>query len=180
MPPLHEPVPSKVELPATAPELVTALVPSLSRSLSEQFNVFRVMRHGTHEKQLSNVFAWLLDPEGTHELGNAAQGLFLDLINEHLPAEDHLPRFGYGVAQEVITPGHEGLPNPESLISPTSCCPLRVRRSSSRTTARPTGTATTITATSRSAAPGTATRWSRCSASATRCTSSATAGSRQS
>ena len=100
--------------PAIAPELVTALVPSLSRSLSEQFNVFRVMHHGTHEKQLSNVFAWLLDPEGTHELGNAMQGLFLDLINAHLPAEDHLPRFGYGVAQEVVTPGHEGLPNPES------------------------------------------------------------------
>ena len=28
---------------------------------SEEFNVFDVMHHGTHEKQLSNVFAWLLD-----------------------------------------------------------------------------------------------------------------------
>ncbi|GAA4707079.1 hypothetical protein GCM10025781_27130 [Kocuria gwangalliensis] len=35
---------------------VTALVPMLSRSLAEEFNVFRVMHHGTHEKQLSNVF----------------------------------------------------------------------------------------------------------------------------
>ena len=65
------------EPPAIAPELVTALVPSLSRSLAEQFNVFRVMHHGTHEKQLSNVFAWLLDPEGTHELRDAPQRLFL-------------------------------------------------------------------------------------------------------
>lgn len=102
------------EPPAIAPELVTALVPSLSRSLAEQFNVFRVMHHGTHEKQLSNVFAWLLDPEGTHELGDAVQGLFLDLVNAHLPAEAQLPRSGYEVAQEVVTPGHEGLPNPES------------------------------------------------------------------
>lgn len=100
--------------PAIAPELVTALVPSLSRSLAEQFNVFRVMHHGTHEKQLSNVFAWLLDPEGTHELGDAVQGLFLDLVNAYLPAEVQLPRSGYEVAQEVVTPGHEGLPNPES------------------------------------------------------------------
>ena len=100
--------------PAIAPELVTALVPSLSRSLAEQFSVFRVMHHGTHEKQLSNVFAWLLDPEGTHELGDAVQGLFLDLVNAHLPAEVQLPRSGYEVAQEVVTPGHEGLPNPES------------------------------------------------------------------
>lgn len=37
--------------------MVTRLVPSLSRSLAEQFDVFRVMHHGTHEKQLSNVFA---------------------------------------------------------------------------------------------------------------------------
>ena len=88
--------------PAIAPELVTALVPSLSRSLAEQFNVFRVMHHGTHEKQLSNVFAWLLDPEGTHELGDAVQGLFLDLVNAHLPAEVQLPRSGYEVAQEDL------------------------------------------------------------------------------
>lgn len=41
-------------------QMVTDLVPSRSRSLAVQFNVFRVMHHGTHEKQLSNVFAWLL------------------------------------------------------------------------------------------------------------------------
>lgn len=99
---------------AIAPELVNALVPSLSRSLAEQFNVFRVMHHGTHEKQLSNVFAWLLDPEGTHGLGDAGQAIFLDLINECLPGGARLPRSGYEVSQEVVTPGHEGLPNPES------------------------------------------------------------------
>ena len=102
------------EPPAIAPELVTALVPSLSRSLAEQFNVFRVMHHGTHEKQLSNVFAWLLDPAGTHELGDAPQGLFLDLVNAALPADVRLPRTGYEIAQEVVTPGHEGNPDPES------------------------------------------------------------------
>ena len=102
------------EPPAIAPELVTALVPSLSRSLAEQFNVFRVMHHGTHEKQLSNVFAWLLTKEGTHELGDALQGLFLDLVNAAIPPEVRLPRTGYEVAQEVVTPGHEGNPDPES------------------------------------------------------------------
>ena len=113
--------------PAIASELVTTLVPSLSRSLAEQFNVFRVMHHGTHEKQLSNVFAWLLDPEGTHELRDAPQRLFLDLVNAQLPAESRLPRSGYEVAQEVVTPGHEALLNPESadiadilLSSPTA------------------------------------------------------------
>lgn len=97
-----------------APELVTALVPSLSRSLAEQFNVFRVMHHGTHEKQLSNVFAWLFNARGTHQLGDAPQGLFLDLINAGVPASEQLPRTGYDVAQEVVAPGHEGNPDPES------------------------------------------------------------------
>ena len=42
-------------------DLTTALLPVLSRQSESQFNVFDVMHHGTHEKQLSNVFAWLLD-----------------------------------------------------------------------------------------------------------------------
>ncbi|WME23219.1 PD-(D/E)XK nuclease family protein [Brachybacterium sp. GU-2] len=100
--------------PAIAPELVTALVPSLSRSLAEQFNVFRVMHHGTHEKQLSNVFAWLLDAQGTHELGDAPQRLFLDLVNGALPDGTRLPATGYEVAQEVVTPGHEATIDPKS------------------------------------------------------------------
>lgn len=100
--------------PVIAPELVTALVPSLSWSLAEQFNVFRVMHHGTHEKQLSNVFAWLLNEQGTHQLGDAPQRIFLDLVNAALPEGTALPVTGYAVAQEVVTPGHEGMLDQES------------------------------------------------------------------
>ncbi|MCZ4328018.1 PD-(D/E)XK nuclease family protein [Brachybacterium paraconglomeratum] len=101
------------ERPAIDPALVTALVPTLSRSLAEQFNVFRVMHHGTHEKQLSNVFAWLLNAQGTHHLGDAPQRIFLELVNGSLPADSRLPTTGYDVAQEVVTPGSEGEPVPE-------------------------------------------------------------------
>lgn len=69
---------------STLDRIVTALVPSLSKSLAEQFNVFRVMRHGTHEKQLSNVFAWLLDAQATHQLGDAVQRIFLECVNARL------------------------------------------------------------------------------------------------
>lgn len=85
--------------------LVTALVPTLSRSLAERFNVFRVMHHGTHEKQLSNVFAWLLRVDGTHELGDIFQRIFVDHVNRQLPAERQVPVTGYQVAQEVDTSG---------------------------------------------------------------------------
>lgn len=88
-------------------QLVLALVPSLSRSLAEQFNVFRVMRHGTHEKQLSNVFAWLLNIDGTHNLGDAFQRIFVEQVNRHLPADGQLPATGYRVAQEINTWGEE-------------------------------------------------------------------------
>lgn len=87
-------------------ETVTQLIPSLSRSLAEQFNVLRVMHHGTHEKQLSNVFAWLLRPDATHHLGDRFQRLFLVRVNEGLPAGAELPPSGYDhVAQEVDTVG---------------------------------------------------------------------------
>ena len=56
-----------------AEDLVTQLLPLLGRSLKAGFNVFDVMRHGSHEKQISNVFGWLLDPEATHELGDLFQ-----------------------------------------------------------------------------------------------------------
>lgn len=91
----------------SAAQMVTALVPSLSRSLAEQFNVFRVMHHGTHEKQLSNVFAWLLRVDGTHGLGDAFQRLFVEQVNGGLPAGRHLPTSGYRVVQEVDTSGHD-------------------------------------------------------------------------
>lgn len=90
-------------------QLVTALVPSLSRSLAERFNVFRIMHHGTHEKQLSNVFAWLLREEGTHGLGDAFQRIFVERVNRHLPAGSQLPTAGYRVLQEVDTSGHDAL-----------------------------------------------------------------------
>jgi hypothetical protein len=90
-------------------QMVSELVPSLSRSLADQFNVFRVMHHGTHEKQLSNVFAWLLRADATHELGETFQRLFVAQVNSGLPAESQLPTSGYGVVQEVDTSGHEAL-----------------------------------------------------------------------
>lgn len=95
-------------------QLVTALVPSLSRSLAEPFNVFRVMHHGTHEKQLSNVFAWLLRVDGTHELVDAFQRLFVEQVNRHLPAASELPSSGYRVLQEVDTSGRAALGSPGS------------------------------------------------------------------
>ena len=92
-----------IGLPAGLGELVAQLVPSLSRSLSEQFNIFRVMHHGTHEKQLSNVFTWLLQPDGTHGLGDTFQRIFLSKVNKGLPVDQQLPDAGYRVIQEVDT-----------------------------------------------------------------------------
>ncbi|GAA1941725.1 hypothetical protein GCM10009775_36870 [Microbacterium aoyamense] len=87
-------------------QMVTALIPSLSRSLADQFNVFRVMHHGTHEKQLSNVFAWLLRPDATHRLGSTFQEILVARVNGGLPAgSDQFPAFGYRVIQEVNTSG---------------------------------------------------------------------------
>lgn len=82
---------------------VTALLPSLSKSLAEQFNIFRVMRHGTHEKQLSNIFSWLLTTDATHGLEDTFQLIFLARINAVLPAGGTLPDSGYRVVQEVDT-----------------------------------------------------------------------------
>ena len=86
-------------------KFVTALLPSLSRSLAEQFNIFRVMHHGTHEKQLSNVFAWLLATDTTHELGDAIQRAFLVRVNAGREANAQLPASGYRVVQEADTRG---------------------------------------------------------------------------
>lgn len=90
-------------------QLVISLVPSLSKSLAEQFNVFRVMHHGTHEKQLSNVFAWLLRADATHELGDVFQRIFVEEVNRSLSAEDQLFTSGYRVIQEVNTFDHEAV-----------------------------------------------------------------------
>lgn len=96
-------------------QMVTALVPSLSRSLAEQFNVLRVMHHGTHEKQLSNVFAWLLRADGTHELGEAFQQLFIEQVNRSIPADKHLSTGGYRVIQEVDTSDHRVIQKVDTL-----------------------------------------------------------------
>lgn len=105
-------------------QTVIGLVPSLSRSLAAQFNVFRVMRHGTHEKQLSNVFAWLLDADATHELGDRAQRIFLELVNSSPPIGTALPTSGYTVTQEVNTSGPE-MPDKDIadivLTGPSAC-----------------------------------------------------------
>lgn len=90
-------------------QMVTALVPLLSRSLAQQFNTFRVMHHGTHEKQLSNVFSWLLAVDATHALGNAFQSLFIERVNGQLPTDSRVPTDGYRVIQEVDTSGHDAL-----------------------------------------------------------------------
>lgn len=88
---------------------VLALVPSLSRSLAERFSVFRVMHHGTHEKQISNVFAWLLRADGTHGFRDTFQRLFVEQVNRALPEEAQLSTTGYRVEQEVDTSGHDAL-----------------------------------------------------------------------
>ena len=95
--------------PAPANDILTTLLPSMSRSLAEQFNVFRVMHHGTHEKQLSNVFAWLLNSTASHELGDAFQRIFLERINDELPGGSRLPLSNYRVVQEVATEANEGI-----------------------------------------------------------------------
>lgn len=82
-------------------DLVTGLLPVLGRSLDLGFNVFDVMHHGTHEKQISNVFGWLLDVGGTHNLGDQFIKIFVDETNRALPGHLPLPHGGYRVRQEV-------------------------------------------------------------------------------
>ena len=84
-------------------DLPTSLVPVLARRSENLFNVFDVMRHGTHEKQLSNVFAWLLDAEGTHRLGDAFQRIFVNEVNRGLTSSERVPMGRFSVRQEVNT-----------------------------------------------------------------------------
>lgn len=84
---------------------ITRLLPLLSGVKEPRFNLFDVMHHGTHEKQLSNVFAWLLDETGTHQLGDKFQRIFINEVNHNRTEGDP---FGYGpyvVRQEVNTAG---------------------------------------------------------------------------
>ena len=81
--------------------LVTGLLPVLGRSLELGFNVFDVMHHGLHEKQISNVFRWLLDPEQTHNLGDRFLRIFIDELNRVSAGSEPLPHGSYLVRQEV-------------------------------------------------------------------------------
>ena len=82
-------------------DLVTQLLPTLSRSLEVGFNVFDVVRHGTHEKQISNVFRWLLEADGTHGLGERFANIFIAEVSQNLAATEPLEPGGYWVRQEV-------------------------------------------------------------------------------
>lgn len=85
-------------------DLVTQLLPILVRPREKpEFNVFEVMHHGTHEKQLSNVFAWLLDPSGSHRLGDVPQRIFIDEVNRGLGSAPAVPYGPYSIRQEVNT-----------------------------------------------------------------------------
>ena len=61
------------------------------------------MHHGLHEKQLSNIFRWLLDAEGTHKLGSQFVHIFIDELNLCLGDRPPLPKEDYLVRQEVNT-----------------------------------------------------------------------------
>jgi hypothetical protein len=86
-------------------DLVASLLPVLGRAKEDEFNVFDVMRHGAHEKQLSNVFGWLLDAGGTHGLGDVFQKIFIDLVNRELRQAPPISPGVYSVRQEVDTSG---------------------------------------------------------------------------
>lgn len=89
-------------------DLVTQLLPALARSDNKGFNVFDVMHHGLHEKQISNVFAWLLDTEGNHNLGERFQRIFIEEVNEGLGSSQRMPGGPYLVRQEVNTSEVDG------------------------------------------------------------------------
>ena len=66
---------------------MTTLLPIVGRSLELGFNVFEVMHHGLHEKQLSNVFRWLLDAQGTHNFGGLFARIFIEEVNRTSPPD---------------------------------------------------------------------------------------------
>jgi hypothetical protein len=83
--------------------LVTRLLPVLAKKPQAEFNVFDVMRYGGHEKQLSDVFGWLLDADGTHKLGDAFLRIFIDEVNRGIADAEPVAHGSYGVRQEVNT-----------------------------------------------------------------------------
>lgn len=81
----------------------TRLLPMVSWTPKPEFNIFDVMHHGSHEKQLSNVFAWLLDACGTHGLGDRFLRIFIAAVNQRRGELDPLPCGTYAITQEVNT-----------------------------------------------------------------------------
>ena len=88
---------------AVREQLVMRLLPVLAKKPHEEFNVFDVMRYGGHERQLSDVFAWLLDAAGTHKLGDAFLRVFIDEVNRGIRDAKPVAHGAYGVRQEVNT-----------------------------------------------------------------------------
>lgn len=91
--------------------MLTGLLPSLLTESVKRVNVFDVLHHGTHEKQLSNLFAWLLDEHGSHKLGNRFVTHFTAEVNSELRrlGEPPITSDSYIVTQEQNTAG-EGSP----------------------------------------------------------------------
>lgn len=89
-------------------DLVTGMLPVLGRSVEPGFNVFDVMHHGLHEKQISNVFRWLLEADGSHRLGDAFIKILIDEVNRQTGDQEPLPGTGYWIRQEVNTATRDG------------------------------------------------------------------------
>lgn len=60
------------------------LLPTLITPVSREFNLFEVLHHGTNEKQVSNLFTWLLKSTESHELGDQFARWFIDEVNAGL------------------------------------------------------------------------------------------------
>ena len=79
-------------------DLVSRVIPTLVSPVPDEFSVFDVMHHGTHEKQTSNVFAWLLRAEGSRRLNDRFLRCFLDEVNAR--GGHHVARQRFVVSQE--------------------------------------------------------------------------------
>jgi|GEM_PF-740478 len=86
-----------------AATLLLDLVPMVSKSKTASFSILEVIHHGTHEKQLSNLWAWMLDSEGNHKLGDGVQRIFIDEINRVGSLDQPVAYGPYGVRQEQNT-----------------------------------------------------------------------------
>lgn len=113
-------------VPTTDSRLVDALLPVLGRSLEATFNVFDVMHHGLHEKQISNVFAWLLSADGTHRLDDRFQRILVEEVNHRLGDQGDLPVGPYAVLQEVNTAAPGEVPDIADLVLEESAAAIVV------------------------------------------------------